>query len=70
MFDDIRLLYKSEQHSTVKQAHRLNSKACWPTTLERQNVNLALRVFNESTSADLKIQKDSRSQFKTKLHIS
>ena len=64
MFNDIRLLYKSEQHSTVKQAHRLNSKACWPTTLERQNVNLALRVFNESTSAALKIQNDSRSEFK------
>ena len=31
---------------------------------ERQNVNLALRVFNESTSAALKIQNDSRSEFK------
>ena len=46
-FEDIRLLYKSEQYSIVKQAHRLNSKACWPTSFERQNVNLALRVLND-----------------------
>ena len=63
-FNDIRLLYKYEEHSTVKQAHKLNSKACWPTTFERQNVNIALRVFNESTCAALKIQNDSRSRFK------
>ena len=63
-FEDIRLLYKSEQHSIVKQAHILNSKACWPTSFESQNVNLALRVFNDSTCAALKIQNDSRSRFK------
>ena len=62
-FNDIRLLYKYEEHSTVKQAHKLNSKACWPTTFERQNVNIALRVFNESTCAALKVQNDSRSRF-------
>ena len=63
-FEDIRLLYKSEQHSIVKQTHRLNYKACWPTSFERHNVNLALRVFNDSTCAALKIQNDSRSRFK------
>ena len=31
---------------------------CWPTSLERQNVNLTLKVFNESTCAALKIQND------------
>ena len=41
-FNDIRVLYKIEQHSTIKQAHRLSSKVCWPTSLERQNVNIAL----------------------------
>ena len=64
-FEDIRLLYKSEKHSNVKQAHRLNSKAWWPTSFERQNVNLPLRVFNDSTCTALKIQKDSRSRFKS-----
>ena len=57
-FNDIRVLYKIEQHSTIKQAHRLSSKVCWPTSLERQNVNLALRIFNDSTCAALKIQND------------
>ena len=57
-FNDIRKLYKSEQHSTMKQAHRLSYKVCWPTSLECQNVNLALRVSNESTCAALKIQND------------
>ena len=63
-FNDIRLLYKAEQHSTIKQAHRLSSKVCWPTSLERQNVNLALRVFNDSTCAALEVQNDLRSKFR------
>ena len=60
-FNDVRLLYKREQYSTIKQAHKLSSKVCWPTSLERQNVNLALRVFHESTCTALKIQNDLRS---------
>ena len=48
-FQDIRLLYKSEQSSLLKQAHRLSSKACWPTMLERQNVNLALKILDQLT---------------------
>ena len=46
-----------EQHSTVKQGDKVSSKVCWPTSLERQNVNLALLVFNCFTFAALKIQK-------------
>ena len=57
-FNYVRKLHKSEQNSTMTQAHRLSSKVCWPTSLERQKVNLALRVFNESTCAALKIQND------------
>ena len=48
-FNDIRVLYKIEQHSTIKQAHRLSAKVCWPTSLERQE--------RHGTSA-LKIQND------------
>ena len=54
-FQDIRLLYKNEQSSLIKQAHRLSSKACWPTMLEKQNVNLALKIFDLSTYAALSI---------------
>ena len=54
-FQDIMLLYKNEQSSLIKQAHRLTSKACWPTMLERQNVNLALKIFDTSTYAALSI---------------
>ena len=66
-FQDIRLLYKNEQSSLIKQAHRLTSKACWPTMLERQNVNLALKIFDTSTSAALAIYnaKHANSQSQT-----
>ena len=30
-------------------------KSCWPSNLERQNVGLVLRVFNESTAAALQL---------------
>ena len=30
-------------------------KSCWPSNLERQNVGLSLRVFNESTVAALQL---------------
>ena len=59
-FEDVRLLYKQEQHSFAKIAHHLTAKSCWPTSFERQSVKLALKVFNESTIAGLKIQNDAR----------
>ena len=37
----------------IKRAPKLTSKACWPSQLERQNVNLAMRIFHESTAAGL-----------------
>ena len=54
-FQDIWLLYKDEHSSLIKQSHRLTSKACWPTMLEGQNVNLALKVFDTSTYAALRV---------------
>ena len=50
-FEDIRVLYKEEQRSVAKTAHRLTVKSCWPSNLERQNVGMALRIFNDSTAA-------------------
>ena len=45
-FQDVRLLFKIEQTSVLKQAHRLIEKACWHTILERQNDNLTLKIFD------------------------
>ena len=36
-----------------KRAPKLTSRACWPSNLEKQSVNLALKIFHESTSAGL-----------------
>ena len=52
-FDDLRTLYKADKFSIIKRAQKLTSKACWPSHLERQNVNLALKIFHESTTAGL-----------------
>ena len=49
--------YRLEHSSTLKQAYKLTAKVCWPTNLERQNVNLALAVFNEWTNATLSLNK-------------
>ena len=37
VFEEIRQLYKSDQHSVAKIAPRLTPKACWLSTFERQN---------------------------------
>ena len=52
-FDDLRILYKADKFSIIKRAPKLTSKSCWPSHLERQNVNLALKIFHESTAAGL-----------------
>ena len=41
-FKDLRNIYKSEQYSNAKIAHKLASKVVWPSVLERQSVPLAL----------------------------
>ena len=55
----MRVQYKSEQLSVAKLAPRLTYKACWPSTLERQNVTLALRIFDSSNGAALKIHRSN-----------
>ena len=52
-FDDLITLYKADKFSIIKRAPKLTSKACWPSHLELQNVNLALKIFDESTAARL-----------------
>ena len=43
-----------EKSVTIKQAYRLSWKALHPHSIERQNVKLALRIFNESNMTALK----------------
>ena len=54
-FQDLRILFILEQNYVAKTAHRLTVKSCWPSSLERQNVNLALRIFDDSTAAALTV---------------
>ena len=65
MIEDIRILFKSEQFASVKQAPKLTAKSCWPTKLEQRTVHLALRIFNEQTAAAIQIQNSTRDAFKT-----
>ena len=60
-FRDIRMLYNSERDSLAKRAPRLTAKSCYPSSLERQNVKLVLKVVHESTIAGLAIQNEQRS---------
>ena len=59
-FRDIRILYNSERDSLAKLAPRLTLDSCCPSSLERQNVKLVLKIVHESTIAALIIQNDLR----------
>ena len=61
-FADVRMLYNSERESLAKLAPHLSIKACFPSSIERQNVKLVLKVVNELTIATLKIQDEFRCQ--------
>ena len=58
---EIRQLYRSEQDKIIKLAPCLTSKSCWSSTLEFQNVGIAVIMFDESSSAALAIQNSSKS---------
>ena len=63
-FQDVRLLYNSERDSLAKLAPHLTVKACFPSSLERQNVKLVLKVVNELTLSALEIQNESRLEYR------
>lgn len=46
-FKELRELHKLEASQLLKYSYHLSSKALNPSSLERQNVKLALQVFNE-----------------------
>ena len=47
-------MYTKEKCAIIKQAYRLSPKALYPHSIERQNVSLVLRIFDESNVAALK----------------
>ena len=47
-FAELEHVYEMEKSLTIKQAYRLSWKALYPHSIERQNVKLALPIFNES----------------------
>ena len=59
-FQDIRLLYSSERGSLAKLAPQLSVKACFPSSIERQNVRLVLKIVNDLTLSALEIQNEKR----------
>jgi len=52
-FSHLRKLHESEKECIVKLAPSLSQKALYPTNLERQNVNLALKIFDEKVPVAL-----------------
>lgn len=52
-FSDVRNLYRSELGQLVKLAPKLNNKSVFPSSIEKQNVNLAVNIFHETTHAAL-----------------
>ena len=62
-FDDIRQQYLSEKYKLAKLA--LTAKSCWLTSLERQNVKLALKIFDESTLAAISLRNEANHNSQT-----
>ena len=52
-FIHLETMYNLEADSTLKQAYRLTIKALHPHSIERQNVRLALKIFDDTTAKAL-----------------
>ena len=52
-FNSLKLLHNAECDSLIKFAYKLSHKALNPSTFERQNVKLALQIFNKFTAEAL-----------------
>lgn len=58
LFKELRELHKLETSQLLKYSYHLSSKALNPSNLERQNVKLALQVFNEFVAEALDAHSD------------
>lgn len=54
-FEYLELMYKKERGLLVKYGHLLSFKALFPSNIQKQNVSLALKIFDERTVAALKV---------------
>ena len=52
----------SERGNLAKLAPQLTVKACFPSSNDRQDVSLVLKVINELTLSGLQIQNEARCQ--------
>lgn len=52
-FDSLKEMYTFEKSSLIKYGYGLDLKSLYPSSLERQNVNLALKIFNHNISKAL-----------------
>ncbi|KFM61871.1 THAP domain-containing protein 2, partial [Stegodyphus mimosarum] len=52
----LKKLYNIEQHHSLKLAPALSKKVLYPTSLERQNVSTAIKLFDEKSVAALNIE--------------
>lgn len=49
----VKKLYELESGNLLKHGYSLSQKALWPSSLEKQNVKLALQLINETVSKSL-----------------
>lgn len=63
-YKHLEILHDIEKNSLIKYGHLLSHKVLYPSNIQRQNVKLALKIFNEKNIAALKcIAKDHPSVF-------
>lgn len=53
-YKHMELLYEKEKNSLVKYGHTLSSKVLYPSSIQKQNVKIALRLFNDNNAVALK----------------
>jgi hypothetical protein len=53
-FKHLEVLYQYEKKSLVKYSNLLSNKVIYPTNIQKQNVKLALKIFDEKNIAALK----------------
>lgn len=59
-FEDFRSMYESESHLQIRKAYKLNWKALFPNSLERQNVGSVNNIFHDSTISALKTRSEMK----------
>lgn len=53
-FDTLKNVFEMESSNLLKHGYTLSRKSLWPTNFEKQNVKLALQIFNSNLSKGLK----------------